>query len=246
MYFFSAIETELREVQQRANELQKKAKELTEQVEIIFKGKASDTKPSSFVSKEDLLNTIKVNVAAMEASLSKITLNKTDDTSSPSQVSANTHSLDILSSASKEVSSSKVGINSAPNISSPSEDSETEKKYLELVDLLTVRMFEGSSSVEKPPEQKHFIEKDHRSSSKKSNSLPRTLDVSASLSRGLHKSSSNQNFSPEPQSGTGLSAYERLFGRPKPGNLLSNPSSNPSAPRNQVKNKSIKEVFGLG
>ena len=226
---FSAIETELREVQQRANELQKKAKELTEQVEIIFKGKTSDTKPSSFVSKEDLLNTIKVNVAAMEASLSKITLNKTDDTPTPSQVSANTHSLDILSS--KEVSSSKVGRNSAPNISSPSEDSETEKKYLELVDLLTVRMFEGSSNVDKSPEQKHLTAKDHRSSSKKSNSLPRTLDVSASMSRGLHKSSSNQNFSPEPQSGTGLSAYERLFGRPKPGKLLSSQSPNSSVPR---------------
>ena len=225
---FSAIETELREVQQRANELQKKAKELTEQVEIIFKGKTSDTKPSSFVSKEDLLNTIKVNVAAMEASLSKITLNKRDNTSTPSQVSANTHSLDILSS--KEVSSSKVGLNLTPNISSPSEDSETEKKYLELVDLLTVRMFEGSSNVKKPPEQKHYIAKDH-SSSKKSNSLPRTLDVSASMSRGLHKSSSNQNFSPEPQSGTGLSAYERLFGRPKPGKLLSSQSPNSSVPR---------------
>ena len=206
---FSAIETELREVQQRANELQKKAKGLTEQVETIFKGKSSDTKspPSSIVSKEDLLNTIKVNVAVIEASLSKITFHKTD---SPSTLS--THSLN----KSKEESSSKVGVNLVPNISSPTEDSETEKKYLELVDLLTVRMFEGSSNIQKPPDQKHHIAKDH-SSSKKSNSLPRTLDVSASVSRGLHKSSSNQNFSPELQSGSGLSAYERLFGRPKHG-----------------------------
>merc|ERR1719410_2800862 len=83
-------------------------------------------------------------------------------------------------------------------------------------------MFEGSSNVDKPPEQKHLTAKD-RSSSKKSNSLPRTLDVSASMSRGLHKSSSNQNFSPEPQSGTGLSAYERLFGRPKPGSRPQSP-----------------------
>ena len=210
---FSAIETELREVQQRANELQKKAKELTEQLETICKGKSSDTKspPSSIVSKEDLLNTIKVNVAVIEASLSKITFHKTDSSSSLS-----THS---LNKSAKEESSSKVGANLVPNISSPTEDSETEKKYLEFVDLLTVRMFEGSSNIEKPPEQKHYIAKDH-SSSKKSNSLPRTLDVSASVSRGLHKSSSNQNFSPEPQSGPGLSAYERLFGRPKPGNLL--------------------------
>ena len=183
-------------------------------MEIIFKEKTSNKKslPSSIVSKEDLLSTIKVNVAALEASLSKINLQSTPTTSS--QLYSTTYSLE----ESKEESRSKVDTNLCSNILSPTEDIETEKKYLELVDLLTVRMFEGSSNIDKPPEQKHHIAKEN-SSSRKSNSLPRTMDVPASMSRGLHKSSSNQNFSHELQSGTGLSAYERLFGRPKPGKL---------------------------
>ena len=152
-------------------------------------------------------------MAAMEASLNKINLHSTPATSSP--LYSTTYSLE----ESKQVSRNKVGTNLGPNIQSPTEDFATEKKYLELVDLLTVRMFEGSSNIEKPPEQNNHNAKDN-SSSRKSNSLPRTLDVSASMSRGLHKSSSNQSFSHELQSGTGLSAYERLFGRPKPGSGL--------------------------
>ena len=184
-------------------------------MECIFKGKSANIKsqPSAVESKEDLLNTIKVNVAALEASLSKIADSKVRGP--PSQQIVNTTSL----IKSKVESSSRVEINLVPNISSPSEDSETEQKYLELVDLLTVRMFEGSSNIEKQQEQKLIA---GREASKKSQSLPRTLDVSMSrgvttcheVSRGLQKSSS-QNFSEPP--GPGLSAYERLFGRPRPG-----------------------------
>ena len=183
-------------------------------MECIFKGKSASIKsqPSAVESKEDLLNTIKVNVAALEASLSKIADSKVRGP--PSQQIVNTPSL----IKSKVESSSWVEINLVPNISSPSEDSETEQKYLELVDLLTVRMFEGSN-IEKQQEQKLIAGSE---ASKKSQSLPRTLDVSMSrglttcheVSRGLQKSSS-QNFSEPP--GPGLSAYERLFGRPRPG-----------------------------
>ena len=90
------------------------------------------------------------------------------------------------------------------NETTPSDDSETEKKYLELIDLLTVKMFENQ------PEPETNLAKTRPS--KKSNSLPRTLDVS--LQSGLQKSSS-QHF-PE-FSGSGQTAYERLFGKPRPG-----------------------------
>ena len=160
-----------------------------------------------------------MNVAAMEASLNKINLHSTPATSS--QLYSTNYSLE----ESKEESRSKVGTNLGPNIQSPTEDFETEKKYLEVVDLLTVRMFEGSSNIEKQPEQNNYNAKEN-SSSRKSNSLPRTLDVSASMSRGFHKSSSNQSFSHELQSGKGLSAYERLFGRPKPGSSLNESNFN--------------------
>ena len=82
----------------------------------------------------------------------------------------------------------------------PSDDSETEKKYLELIDLLTVKMFENQPETNSGKTRP----------SKKSNSLPRTLDMSVQC--GLQKSSS-QNFPESP----GLTAYERLFGKPRPG-----------------------------
>ena len=89
---------------------------------------------------------------------------------------------------SKEEKCKVANINSVTT--TPSEDSDTERKYLELIDLLTVKMFEDQP--ENPPVTR---------ASKKSNSLPRTFDIQQSSS------------SPGP----GLTAYERLFGRPRAG-----------------------------
>ena len=64
---FLAIETELREVQQRASELQKKAKLLTDQVDGGFKGKYL-AQPTIFVDRDDLQNSIRINEAALKTS----------------------------------------------------------------------------------------------------------------------------------------------------------------------------------
>ena len=84
----------------------------------------------------------------------------------------------------------------------PSDDSETEKKYLELIDLLTVKMFENQPETNLGKTRP----------SKKSNSLPRTLDMSLQCGLQQVQKSNSQHFS-----GSGLTAYERLFGKPRPG-----------------------------
>ena len=173
---FPAIETELREVQQRATELQKKAKRLTDQVDQIIRKKSTAHAGSRAVN-QDLE---KENRQELRQLLEQETIG-----------------LEV----SKEEKLCKTQPRNVGD-TTPSDDSETEKKYLELIDLLTVKMFENQ------PEPNLGKTRP----SKKSNSLPRTLDMS--LQSGLQKSSS-QHFSEV--SGSGLTAYERLFGKPRPG-----------------------------
>ena len=104
-------------------------------------------------------------------------------------------------------SSDKVGNVNNIQTSSPSEDSESEQKYLEIIDLLTVKMFDND------PKRPENLVKSQRPP-KKSNSLPRTMPLE--LRPATLQKSSSQNFNIENQSG-GTSAYERLFGRPRPG-----------------------------
>ena len=199
---FSAIETELREVQQRAIELQKKAKTVTDQVDCGFKGKYSSPSNVS-VERDDLKNSIKINEAALRASTSKVNL-KSRTIDVPLSQPSNTTQLQ-----SKQQSNKRNFSKNSPN----SDDSETEKKYLELIDLLTVKMFQSDQSV--PEKQEQRVPRP-----KKSNSLPRNLETDPGNSIHPLQKSSSQHFQFENHSSAsapGLSAYERLFGRPRPG-----------------------------
>ena len=178
---FPAIETELREVQQRATELQKKAKRLTDQVDQIIRKKSTGNTQTSRDVNQHLEEENRQELRQLLELQANIGLD--------------------ISKGEKSRTESRPG---GENETTPSDDSETEKKYLELIDLLTVKMFENQ------PEPETNLGKTRQS--KKSNSLPRTLDVS--LQSGLQKSSS-QHFSEF--SGSGLTAYERLFGKPRPG-----------------------------
>ena len=183
-----AIETELREVQQRATELQRKAKSLNEQVDQILRQKSSKN--------------IKIsrNVNEHLEKENKKDLRKLLDQDNCNVVRV---SQEVKNTSTEKNTEMDIN-NSVTNTSS--EDSDTEKKYLELIDLLTVKMFDNE------PETGASV--GGGQPSKKSHSLPRTLDMAQSR---LQKSSS-QHFS---GSGSGLTAYERLFGRPRPGEQTS-------------------------
>ena len=183
-----AIETELREVQQRATELQRKAKSLNEQVDQILRQKSSKNIKISRNVNEHLEKENKKDLRKLLE----------QDNCNVLRVSQEVKNTSTEKNTEMDIN------NSVTNTSS--EDSDTEKKYLELIDLLTVKMFDNE------PETGASV--GGGQPSKKSHSLPRTLDMAQSR---LQKSSS-QHFS---GSGSGLTAYERLFGRPRPGEQTS-------------------------
>ena len=183
-----AIETELREVQQRATELQRKAKSLNEQVDQILRQKSSKNIKISRNVNEHLEKENKKDLRKLLE----------QDNCNVVRVSQEVKNTSTEKNTEMDIN------NSVTNTSS--EDSDTEKKYLELIDLLTVKMFDNE------PETGASV--GGSQPSKKSHSLPRTLDMAQSR---LQKSSS-QHFS---GSGSGLTAYERLFGRPRPGEQTS-------------------------
>ena len=194
-------------MQQRASELQKKAKLLTDQVDGGFKGKYL-ARPTIFVNRDDLQNSIRINEAALKASHFQENIDTKISSTAPHfqpSVETNTKCQNKVVPTTNSVNSSK-NVQQSPG----SEDSETEKKYLELIDLLTVKMFENDPNI---PIQQQPTKSVQRP--KKSNSLPRTMEIKPLNS--LHKSSS-QNFQFESQCAPpGSSAYERLFGCPRPG-----------------------------
>ena len=177
---FPAIETELREVQQRATELQKKAKRLNDEVDQIIRQKSTANIQINRAVNRQLEEENRQDLRQLLEQQANIVLD-----------------LDV----SKE---EKCKTDSRNGETTPSDDSETEKKYLELIDLLTVKMFE--SQPEPNPGKTR--------PSKKSNSLPRTLDMSRQCGQTAQQvqKSNSQHFS-----GSGLTAYERLFGKPRPG-----------------------------
>ena len=212
MLHLIAIETELREVQQRASELQKKAKRLTEQVEARLKGRPAPwPQAEAGVTQGELRTSIQTNMAALEAVCTSIKQTEEKLRSETEDKLKLRQTEDKLRPGTTKVKSSLL---TNPN-SSPSDDSETEQKYLELVDLLTVKMFESSTAAEHNKQEKN---QPNSKQTKKSNSLPRTFDVQTTAPKTLQKSSS-QNFDVENNSG-GISAYERLFGRPRPGIVI--------------------------
>ena len=205
--YISAIETELREVQQRSSELQKRAKSLSEQIDSIFKGKRLTATKQDYVIKDELQNSIQINEAALLAV--SLTSSRTKTVVKlPTKVNTSVNHQEASASSQYKLESSDklVNVNNFQT-SSPSEDSESEQKYLEIIDLLTVKMFDND-----PKRPENLVKSQHPP--KKSNSLPRTMPLE--LRPPTLQKSSSQNFNIENQSG-GTSAYERLFGRPRPG-----------------------------
>ena len=205
--YISAIETELREVQQRSSELQKRAKSLSEQIDSICKGKRLTATKQDYVIKDELQNSIQINEAALLA-VSLASSRTETIVKLPTKVNSSVNHQEASASFQYKLESSDklVNVNNFQT-SSPSEDSESEQKYLEIIDLLTVKMFHND-----PKRPENLVKSQHPP--KKSNSLPRTMPLE--LRPPTLQKSSSQNFNIENRSG-GTSAYERLFGRPRPG-----------------------------
>ena len=174
-----AVETELREVQQRTTELQKKGNCLINQVGNLLQKQNQFLKRASKVSAEDQKDgkvpSLKWELPGKENQSSYYNKLKEECTKEESK-DEKTPKKDCLKSA-------------------PSEDTEdSDQKYLDLIDLLTVKMFQSDCDPEAAKKPK------------KCNSLPRCLDSVIS------KSSSQTCLATPSTASQPLSAYQRLFG----------------------------------
>ena len=208
-----AIESELREVQQRTTELQKKGNSLINQVGSLLQKHNHFLKQNRKVLTDDQQNG-KGNLPKCETPVKQNPINFY------TELKKDCFKVEIESKDQKKPDDITL-TNPASN-----EASDADEKYLELIDLLTVKMFESDT-------ESGTNKSDLNSKPKKSNSLPRTFDKPDT---SLHKSSS-QTFLAWPgarpgpsQPGQQLSAYERLFGVP-------NPSSRSSSPGGREKKK---------
>ena len=194
-----AIESEMREVQQRTGELQKKGNCLIKQVETLIQKQKQILKQRKIsTEKQQYIKILplqfqplsKQNPINYYEELKKSCIQKESkekDMRAPTDTSCmNEHKEDSL---------------------------ETDQKYLDLIDLLTVQMFQTDSQ--------SGAQKDNN----KSNSLPRSFEKP---DPPLQKSSSQTFFAAKTlklgsiPSGQ-LSAYERLFGIPSPDSRSSSP-----------------------
>ena len=165
---------------------------MTEQVDSLFKGKTKTSQNIySSISKLDILDNIRINEDALATVTAKLTSRKSNTNNvKPDQLDSSSSS-GVQHSTNVQVQLQPKSIDKVPNVknfetSSQSKVLNPEKKYLELIDLLTENMFDNYPKPERhklPPEVP-----------KKSSSLPRTLDVR--LQHSLQKSSS-QTFNPE-------------------------------------------------
>ena len=210
-----AIERELREVQQRATELQKKGNCLIKQVEKLIQ-KQNQLLKDNVQRKVSTENQFKIKINLLK--------------SKPMPIHAHTNYYDELKKASikkgrEEKQDSQIEEerknpqmnNSLTN--APSDDSlDSDQKYLDLIDLLTVKMFQSDSEAE-------TSKNDISNKTKKSNSLPRTFEKPEP---SLHKSNSQtfltiQSSQPSPDPSSHPTAYERLFGKPRADGRSSSP-----------------------
>ena len=149
-----AIERELREVQQRTSELQKKGNCLIKQVEKLIQRQNQFLK-DNVQRKVSTGNKFKINVLKTE----------------PMPIQAPTSYYYELKKASikkgreeKQDSQIKEERRNPQMNNAPSDDSlDSDQKYLDLIDLLTVKMFQSETD-------------NINDESKKSNSLPRTFE----------------------------------------------------------------------
>ena len=208
-----AIESELREVQQRTTELQKKGNSLINQVGSLLQKHNHFLKQNRKVLMDDQRNG-KGDILNCETPVKQNPINFY------TELKKDCFKMEIESKDKKKPDDNIL------TKSERNEASDSDQKYLELIDLLTVKMFESNTESETKISNSN-------SKPKKSNSLPRTFDKPDT---SLQKSSS-QTFLAKPgtrqgpsQPGQQLTAYERLFGVP-------NPSSRSSSPCGREKKK---------
>ena len=186
-----AVESELREVQLRSGQLQKKRKALLDTVDKMLRKDPfkMPTLPTTPRQQEKPL--VKPNLAT------KVTAGRVE-TRNAKKSETLAECLAVLDSLQAEMSQTPVKVKEK-EVSPETDD----KKYLELIDLLTNKMFESEPT---PKGTK----------TSKSNSLPRT---GTNMPEARLPRSSSQIFSPSKVNTKPpgqLSAYERLFGVPSP------------------------------
>ena len=116
LWIYLAIETELREVQQRASELQKKAKFVTEQVDSLFKGKTKTSNIYSSISKLDILDNIRINEDALATVTAKLTSRKSNTNNvKPDQLDSSSSS-SVQHSTNVQVQLQPKSIDKVPNV----------------------------------------------------------------------------------------------------------------------------------
>ena len=201
-----AVESELREVQQRTAELQKKGNGLINQVGKLLQNGIKILKDNlGAKTSRDLIKIESPPAMPQNNFYDELKKSLADDGKGP-----------ILTIQAK-VQTKESSLNAS--VKSSSSDEESDQKYLDLIDLLTVRMFQTDEDV-----------KDSRvknnEKSKKSSSLPRTFDKPGN---SLQKSTSQTLLASSPakagtSSSSQLTAYERLFGHSRPGSRSSSPA----------------------
>ena len=207
-----AVESELREVQLRIGELQKKRKGLLDQLDQLlrrdpFKLQAAVAVASTPRQERPVLSVpdgkgisfSEVNSRGTSSVISESKPINGGNTSKPKKAESLAECLAVLDSLQEEMNQNK----EAKEVKEVSPETEEDKKYLELIDLLTNKMFDSESNV--------------GTKQKKANSLPRS---GTSIPEPRLRKSSSQVFSPSKVSSSKplgqLSAYERLFGVPSP------------------------------
>ena len=208
-----AVESELREVQLRIGELQRKRKGLLETLDQLlrkdpFKLQAVASTPrqerpvlSVPLDSKGINSFSEVRGTTVQYSESKPISGGT--TSKPKKAESLAECLAVLDSLQEEMNQNNTAKKEVKELSPETED---DKKYLELIDLLTNKMFDSEPN-------------NVGTKQKKANSLPRS---GTSIPEPRLRKSSSQVFSPSKVSSSKplgqLSAYERLFGVPSPSN----------------------------
>ena len=210
-----AIESELREVQQRSSELQKKGKCLNDQVDKLLQNHNWKTYQIN-IRKAPTENQNKVQILPKKNDAVSRSVSK-DFYSELKTNHINKNKIEPKNFSFGDIS--MIIQKDSPKITQSEDSSESDQKYLDLIDLLTVKMFQSDIESE--------TSRDDNQKCKKANSLPRTF---GKCENALQKSSSQTIFQTQPHKPSQipiqpsqLTAYERLFGMSRPNSRSSSP-----------------------
>ena len=203
-----AVESELREVQLRIGELQRKRKGLLDNLDQLlrkdpFKLQAVASTPRQERPVLSVPDSKGTSFSEVKGTTTVFSESKpiSGNTSKPKKAESLAECLAVLDSLQEEMNQ-----NTTKEVKELSPETEDDKKYLELIDLLTNKMFDSEPN-------------NVGTKQKKANSLPRS---GSSIPEPRLRKSSSQVFSPSKVSSSKplgqLSAYERLFGVPSPSN----------------------------